>query len=492
MAENLLINGATGVAELGNGISGPINVALTGNLTLLAGPNAPLQDIGCANCDTFATIGGGVSSPITVNVAGNISLIGGTGLAAYAQIGNGGANANAYSATGFVDTGAITVTASSITLQGGSGNGDYAQIGNGGLFAGAATDTSISGGSTDPTNALGLFGQGPAITSGSVTYGGNITVTATGSGGLSLHGGNGLDSYAQIGNGGDQSNIGLSVTNGSISETGDIAVTVGTAAHVATLALTAGTGNDSYVQIGNGGYGANYGASASGGITISGQTNVVVNGTLSTALSGGNQQPNSYAQIGQGDASGTGSGTASGPTNVVVYDPPSLTPGTAPNSPACIGDAANCSVPGTITVLNQGSLLQGVNGVIVSLLAVPSTENGLGQPPEGSQGGGGNQGGGTQGQGGTQQGQNTGSTPGTLESLSESAPGGGTAPPPEAPGVTDSVALSLDKFRNLPASTRTIIGGILTENLQTADNGPHGVPPADEDFSSWGNEAFWQ
>ncbi|HXP31978.1 MAG TPA: filamentous hemagglutinin N-terminal domain-containing protein [Stellaceae bacterium] len=497
MAANLLINGATGIAELGNGVSGPINVALTGNLTLLAGPTVPsdeLPSIGCNNCDTYAVIGGGVSGPITVNVAGNINLIGGSGLAGFAQIGNGGADAGACtagcSAAALVDTGAITVTAASISMQGGSGNGDYAQIGNGGLFAGAATATSVSGGSTDPTNALGLSGQGPAITSGSVSYGGNITVTATGATGLSVRGGSGPDSYAQIGNGGDQSNIGLNVTNGSIGESGDIAVTVGTTNHLATLALTAGTGNDSYAQIGNGGYGANYGASASGGITISGKTNVVVDGTLSTALAGGNQQPNSYAQIGQGDASGTGSGTASGATSVVVYDPPSLTPGTAPNSPACIGDAANCSVPGTITVLNQGSPLQGFNSIIVSLLAIVPPQNGLNQPPAGSPGSG-NQGGGTQGQGGTP-GQNTGSTPGTLESLSQQAPGGGNAPVVDPPQVTDSVAMALDKFRNLPASARTIISGILTENLQTADNGPHGVPPADQDFSSWGHEAAWQ
>jgi hypothetical protein len=41
-------------------------------------------------------------------------------------------------------------------------------------------------------------------------------------------------------------------------------------------------------------------------------------------------------------------------------------------------------------------------------------------------------------------------------------------------------------------AVRTLIPGVLKQIVSTTSRNPHGVPPADEDYSSWGNEALWR
>jgi hypothetical protein len=54
------------------------------------------------------------------------------------------------------------------------------------------------------------------------------------------------------------------------------------------------------------------------------------------------------------------------------------------------------------------------------------------------------------------------------------------------------IADSLDGSKK-PTASQTIIVGVLTQTGSTGfGQTVHGVPPADQDFSSWGNEALWQ
>ncbi len=56
--------------------------------------------------------------------------------------------------------------------------------------------------------------------------------------------------------------------------------------------------------------------------------------------------------------------------------------------------------------------------------------------------------------------------------------------------VTVEVADSLSKPR--PSVSHILIGGVLREFPTTEGKTPRGVPSADEEFSSWGNETLWQ
>jgi len=87
-----------------------------------------------------------------------------------------------------------------------------------------------------------------------------------------------------------------------------------------------------------------------------------------------------------------------------------------------------------------------------------------------------------------------------------------TLAPPEAPPVavqqssdggedavpTDAVAALLGqslsgKQGSVPSRTVTLINGLLTQFMPAVGaQTPQRVPPADEDYSSWGNTPFWQ
>jgi hypothetical protein len=59
--------------------------------------------------------------------------------------------------------------------------------------------------------------------------------------------------------------------------------------------------------------------------------------------------------------------------------------------------------------------------------------------------------------------------------------------------VANSVGQSLNgkRAKGLRVA-QTVIPGLLKQVVLVNPNRPHGVPPADQDYSSWGNEAFWQ
>jgi hypothetical protein len=60
---------------------------------------------------------------------------------------------------------------------------------------------------------------------------------------------------------------------------------------------------------------------------------------------------------------------------------------------------------------------------------------------------------------------------------------------------TDDLAQSLSQSLD-PKGSRTaivIVPGLLKEVVRLEGlSDPHGVPPPDEDYSSWGNEVLWQ
>ncbi len=61
-------------------------------------------------------------------------------------------------------------------------------------------------------------------------------------------------------------------------------------------------------------------------------------------------------------------------------------------------------------------------------------------------------------------------------------------------GLTETLGQSLDpgSHKTTVVTTKSIIPGVLTQIVSIGPRSPHGVPPADEDYSSWGNEALWR
>jgi hypothetical protein len=455
-ANRLDITAANGYAQLGfNGHgTGAVSVNVKSNVTLTGGSGA----------DQFAQIGNGGFNgsgdnlgSINIAAGGDLILTGGSGSEAYAQVGHGGAESNG-NAAGYNNTAPITVTAVNVTLSSGSGSAAYSQVGNGG------------------------FKAGEGLTGGTATNGGDITITAGHA--VSLLG-NGTDAYAQIGNGGGQSNINPASAARGV-DSGNIVVHAPNGSAGA-VTLTAGAGADAFAQIGDGGYAVNSGPSATA-------TNFTVGGSVSVtdlALVGGNTAANSYAQIGNGDASLKGDGSVSGNIVVDANGNITLTNGTAPNSPAEIGNfigtgtatgtVAGVTPPGS-TIINDPV----TQGVIVSQTAAPPstpittietdvvptgpinlpTAPGAGASPD------------TQGP----------ISQGPIAQLSNSD--GDT--PYASDSATVIIADSLDGSTKA-AITQQILGGYLSQIIPAAGGlSVHGIRSVDQDFSSWGNEALWQ
>ena len=79
--------------------------------------------------------------------------------------------------------------------------------------------------------------------------------------------------------------------------------------------------------------------------------------------------------------------------------------------------------------------------------------------------------------------------PGPLASLDDSS---GAEKPTGSDTATVVIADALDGSKK-QATTQAILGGMLKQTNPTdAAHTVHPVPPADQDFSSWGNEALWQ
>jgi filamentous hemagglutinin family protein len=459
-ADNVSLTATNGYAQVGyNGAgSGTIDVVASGNVTLTAGTQN----------DEFALIGNGgwnvsgnESGNITVDASGNVVLDGGSGQETFAQIGHGGTGTNSFS-EGYSDTGLITVDGESVTLAAGSSQGSYAQIGSGGYQSGQDI-------------------------SGTATLGGDINVNAVSAVSLT---GNGPDAYAQIGNGGDYVNTGAANgASGTIS--GDIVVSVTDASNHTSpdpVTVKAGSGADSYAQIGNGGNGENTPAD---GATV----NFAISGNVTVSdltLIGSDTGANGYAQVGNGDASKQGTGDISGDITIGPGIDVTIDNGTAPGTDSMIGnDTGFGTITGTITGYTASSgnpvTTPGGNGDVatttqtqitptdtdVNVVTVVPEDNGP-NPPDNTP-------------------APINQPPGPLDQLADIG-GGNTEGTDTSDDLTTSLGRSLDPgSHNAPITVvKSIIPGVLTEVVMKDAHGPHGVPPADEDYSSWGNEALWQ
>jgi filamentous hemagglutinin family protein len=453
-------NGFAQLGRTGSG-SGDIDVYAHGAVTLSGGgATGAYAQIGNGGYKTA----GNSSGAIMVTAGGAVALTGGGGEEAYAQIGDGGAESNANKA-GYSNDAIVTVSGQTVTLDAGKGDASYAQIGNGGYKA------------------------GEGLTGGTATNGGAITVHAVESVSMS---GNGQDAYAQIGNGGDQVNTNAaSGASGAIS--GDIVVAVSDMAD-GSVDLTAGSGANAYVQIGNGGYSINAPTSAPA-------ANFTDSGTITVSdlsLIGSDTGANGYAQIGNGDASLSGVGDVSGDITIMSPDTVTVTDGTAANTTAMIGGATgDGTVTGTITGYSPPSSgSQQQTSTIAALTTQTTTPSGSGTniviaspllPPQNSDA---NSSGLT---------DNTTASPSPLQQMADASDNGDSGY--EGTQPSDTVAVSLGQSLNSGSSghakssatvTHTLIPGMLKQVVMVGANTPHGVPPADQDFSSWGNEALWQ
>jgi filamentous hemagglutinin family protein len=450
---SLTLAAVHGYAQLGfNGHgTGAILVQTTGAVTLTGGGGA----------NQFAQIGNGGrgtsgsnSGDIQITAGGDLTLTAGAGAEAYAQIGHGGAESNTGVSGGYSNTGAISVTAANVFLNAGGGAGAYSQIGNGG------------------------YKSGLNIAGGTANNGGDITIT---SGHAVTLTGNGADAYAQIGNGGSQSNQNAAAAAGG-SDSGNIVVHAPNGA-AGSVTLTAGAGASAYAQIGNGGYAVNSGPNATvASWTITGDVSVT-----DLVLTGGNTGPNAYAQIGNGDASHNSTGNVSGNITIDANGQITYSDGTAPHSPATIGNfTGQGTVTGTLTgaqppsdvttdpaVIGNIAVNTADNGSpttnvpVITTVVITDTEEG-GRPTV------------------TAVALET-SPPGPLALLDKS--GADSSSPNTSDTATIVIADSLDGSKK-GSGSQFFMGGMLKQTIP--GSAVHGVPPADQDFSSWGNEALWQ
>ncbi|HWA29960.1 MAG TPA: hypothetical protein VG867_02625 [Rhizomicrobium sp.] len=446
-ADNLILSASHGYAQLGyhGGGSGDIVAAISGNITLNGGGSTGYYaQIG----DGGYKVSGSSNAAITVAAGGAIALNGGSGQEAYAQIGHGGAESNTNS-SGYSETGLVTVTGESVEMNAGSGNASYAQIGHGGYKSGQSLN-------------------------GTATIGGDIVITAVSF--IRLNG-NGTDAYAQIGNGGDFVNtLSANGSGGTISGNITAAVTAPTGSGDP-ITLTAGSGANSYAQIGNGGQGENTPVSgAAVNFTVSGDVLV-----SDITLTGSNTGTNGYSQIGNGDASKTGTGNVSG--NVTLGQGTKLTTidGKAPGASADFGNVTgNGTVSGTVpsSGANDPATIGSIASITNNQVSNPNTYSvtTVTVTPVNSE----------SYQFGTET-VSEGPTP--LEKLSDSSDSEGLQP---ADTVAQSVGQSLEGGKKVYVTSQSIIPGVLKQYITLTGNNPHGVPPADEDYSSWGNEALWR
>jgi filamentous hemagglutinin family protein len=451
---NVLVGGPNATGDVAVGSAGGLTTINADNITLDA-------DNG------FAQIGyyGAGSGSINVNATGNVTLTGGAGALDFAQIGNGGARTSENS-NGYTNTGLITVSGDNVVLDAGAGEAGYAQIGNGGYQVGAG------------------------LLSGTATDSGDITVTALNSVTLS---GNGADAYAQIGNGGDQVN-----TNAASGASGSIAGNIDVIADHGLVTMTAGSGNNSYVQIGNGGYSSNAPSGAN-------PANFAFSGNIAVSdlsLTGSDTGTDGYAQVGNGDAGLAGIGDVSGNIDIrsgVV----TLTNGTASSADAMIGGATgNGTVTGQITgyAPNQGEdNPQEVGAEEESQSQNQSQTQNTPQepsPPNGDNTGGDDQP--TQGQGAPDNAPVVLPPPPPYEVLADAGTGGDTDSEgdQETDGLVTTLGQSLEPTygtnKNPSSRKQALIPGLLKQIVTNDLETPHGIPPADEDYSNWGNEAIWR
>ena len=428
----------------GSGASGNVAVGTIGGSTTLAGDNVSLEAI-----NGYAQIGydGAASGNVAIVANGNVTLTGGAQTGQFAQIGNGG-----YETSGN-ESGNISIDAvGSLILNGGTGQEAYSQVGQGGAESNAAssgysetgtitvdaeTVALAAGAGTGSYAQIGEGGyetgkslDGTAVLSGTITVDATTAVTLTG---------NGDAAYAQIGSGGDLVNSGAADGSSGVLS-GDVVVDVSAPASRNAVTLTAGTGAAAYTQIGNGGNDENAPAS---GATVS----FDVTGDISVsdlALTGSTTGADAYAQVGNGDASNLGTGNIDGTITIWPAEDVTLTYGTATGADVLIGNATEFGTARE-TLVGYVPMTDQTTSVIATTI----------QPGSGTK-------------------------PGT--GTNEGQPGSDILAEP----------LGSQAVRSALAA-QTIIPTLLTQIIIVGNTrSPHGVPPADEDYSSWGNEALWR
>ncbi len=434
---NVSLIGSNGYAQLGyhGAANGNLSITASGNVTLSGGSAGEFVQVGNGGYQTSGNEGGN----ITIDANGAVTLTGGNGNNAYVQVGNGGSHAN-HGANGYSNTGSVTISGQTFAMTGGSANGTYVQVGNGGLLV------------------------GEDLAGGTATNSGNITVNANGA--ITIKGGSGTDAYAQIGDGGDGVNKNhANSANGSNS--GNIVVAVANS-NGNEVTLQAGSGNSAYAQIGDGGFGNNSSGSSSINFTDSGTINV-----SDLTIIGSDTGDNSYAQIGNGDDAQSGDANVSGD---ITISSGNITVTDGAKGKAGIGNATGRgTVTGTVTGYNPQTIDNSNTGTVTDLVSNPTNvfQPGIIQPviePQPVLGGDDNGG-------------------GPLQKLAN----GGDEGNQDSDGVTDSIGKSLNgKGGKQTVVSQNIIPGILRHVLLPGANQPRGVPAADRDYSSWGNEALWR
>ncbi|MEZ0298990.1 MAG: filamentous hemagglutinin N-terminal domain-containing protein [Candidatus Methylacidiphilales bacterium] len=369
-------SGNGGFAHIGHGGFSIANVrGFSGDIAVSA------NIIALNAADGFAQIGHGgaginayedFSGKITITDVSSLNIQGGT-TGHYALIGHGGTALNANSSPNDATTvlmglvGDISITgtsgASSLSMSNRvSANSSFSQIGHGGIGTPVSTYSLINhiSGNIDVTGFGGIsmtvrgqydnvrIGHGGSYLSiknaGGIS--GNITVTGTGTGVLSMSYAD-IANYklAQIGHGGSTSYI-----NNTISGTIEIS-------NFNVITLNGGLGTADFVQIGHGGYDIRDFVGSPISIT---NAAITVEDIEALYLTGGSGQ-GSFATIGHGGYASpirsitapiTISGTGSSPLFISM-----VISGNALNSFSSIGHTTNGSVDGDILIEDASSVM---------------------------------------------------------------------------------------------------------------------------------------
>ncbi len=367
------------VSDQGGGyvVDGGITVHAVNDVSATGGggSNANYAQIGhVGGSQVNTTIEATATSVIELSAGNNVVFSGGAGSNAYAQLGQGGREANGN------HSGTATITqANNVVFSGGTGNNTYAQLGQGGFGAVGnhsgtttitqANDVSFSGGAG--TASYAQLGQGGFIADGN--HSGTTTITQAND--VVFLGGNGSKAYAQLGQGGGAA-VGNHSGTTTITQANDVVFSGGSGAyaqlgqggweavgsHSGTITITqandvsftgggvfGNNGDTAYAQLGQGGFGAD--GSHSGTTTITRANNVSFTAGFGVS---------SYAQLGQGGEGANGS--HSGNTTITMANNVSFTGVTS--SYAQLGQGGrdangNHSGTTTITQANDVSFLAG-------------------------------------------------------------------------------------------------------------------------------------
>jgi mucin-19 len=195
---------ATGGANVT--VDGGITIHTVNDITATGGNGssynyAQIGHVGAARSSDTTRIEAVADSLIELTAAGDLTFAGGSGISAYAQLGQGGLFANGD------HSGETTLNvAGNLKFEGGSGSNSYAQLGQGGGRAngdhsGTTTldvkgNVFFSGG--DGVGSYAHLGQGGAFVRGSLS--GSTVLNVEGN--VTFSGGRGVRSYAQLGQGG--------------------------------------------------------------------------------------------------------------------------------------------------------------------------------------------------------------------------------------------------------------------------------------------------